>query len=162
MTVQEGLSSQGPMSLDDQLCYAIYSAGIAIQRAYKPLLDELGLTYPQYLVMNILWREDGQTVGHIAEQLALESSTLTPLLKRLEAAKLIDRARNPQNERQVVVALTEQGRALKPRATCLAERMLVTSGLSPQALGDLNRGVRDLRDRIYRSIGGWDVATTAD
>jgi hypothetical protein len=71
-----------PLPLDDQLCYAIYSAGMAIQRVYKPLLDDLGLTYPQYLVLNVLWREDGLTVGGIAQRLALESSTLTPLLKR--------------------------------------------------------------------------------
>jgi len=156
----------GPMSLDDQLCYAIYSAGMAIQRAYKPLLDEMGLTYPQYLVLNLLWQPDaskhGQTVGSLADRLALESSTLTPLLKRLEAAGLIARRRNPENERQVLVALTEAGDALKTRATCLAERMLSTSALPPQALGDLNAGVRDLRDRIYRSIGSWAVGGAED
>ena len=82
---------QGPVPLDNQLCYTIYSTGMAIQRLYKPLLDELGLTYPQFLVLNVLWAEDSQTVGTIAEKLALESSTLTPLLKRLEAAGLVDR-----------------------------------------------------------------------
>lgn len=148
-------ATEGPMSLDDQVCYAIYAAGIAIQRAYKPALDSLGLTYPQYLVLNVLWREDGQTVGRIADQLALESSTLTPLLKRLETARLIDRRRNPDNERQVLVALTDQGRALKPRAACLAERLLATSDFSPEALGALNTTLRTLRSRIYRNIGGW-------
>ncbi len=146
----------GPVPLDDQLCYAIYSAGMAIQRAYKPLLDELGLTYPQYLVLNVLWREDEQTVGNIASQLALESSTLTPLLKRLESAQLVRRTRNPNNERQVVIALTEQGRALKARAGCLGESLLAASGQTPQQLGDLNRSVRRLRDAVYGSIGGWD------
>lgn len=96
-----------PPPLHDQLCYAIYTAGIAIQRAYKPLLDELGLTYPQYLVLNVLWSEDEQTVGAIANTLALESSTLTPLLKRLETSGLLRRTRNLSNERQVVIALTE-------------------------------------------------------
>ena len=105
----------GPMSLDDHLCYSIYSAGIAIQRAYKPVLDELGLTYPQYLVMNVLWHEDRQTVGGIAERLALESSTLTPLLKRLEAAGLIARIRDVQDERRVHISLTAAGRKLKVR-----------------------------------------------
>lgn len=147
-----------PLPLDDQLCYAIYSAGMAIQRVYKPLLDELGLTYPQYLVLNVLWREDGQTVGGIAESLALESSTLTPLLKRLEAAGLVRRTRNPENERQVVVALTDAGRALRARAGCLAESLLAASGHSPQALGDLNREVKRLRDAIYGHIGGWNLA----
>lgn len=144
-----------PPALDDQLCYAIYSAGIAIQRAYKPLLDGLGLTYPQYLVLNVLWEQDGQTVGALAERLALESSTLTPLLKRLEAAGFVARARNPQNERQVIVALTPQGRALQDKAGCLGQALLAASSQTPAALGDLNRDVRRLRDGIYASIGGW-------
>lgn len=147
-----------PVPLEDQLCYAIYSAGIAIQRAYKPLLDELGLTYPQYLVLNILWREDGQPVGRIADQLALESSTLTPLLKRLEAAGLVERTRNPANERQVVVALTDAGRAIRNRAGCLGEALLEASGHSPGDLGTLNGDVRQLRDAIYGKIGGWSMA----
>lgn len=150
--------AQGPVPLDDHLCYAIYSAGIAIQRVYKPLLDGLGLTYPQYLVLNVLWREDKQTVGGIAESLALESSTLTPLLKRLEAAGLVRRTRNPENERQVVVALTDAGRALRSRAGCVGESLLAASGQSPEALGALNREVRALRDAIYRHTGGWNLA----
>ncbi len=150
-----------PVPLDDQLCYAIYSAGMAVQRAYKPLLDALGLTYPQYLVLNILWREDGQAVGRIADQLALESSTLTPLLKRLETAGMVRRTRNPSNERQVVVALTDTGRALKSRAGCLGDALLVASGQSPAALGDLNRDVRALRDAVYAHVGGWDLTAEA-
>lgn len=146
-----------PVPLDDQLCYAIYSAGIAVQRAYKPLLDQLGLTYPQYLVLNILWREDGQAVGQIADQLALESSTLTPLLKRLEAAGMVRRTRNPSNERQVVVALTDAGRALRSRAGCLGDALLEASGQSPAALADLNKGVKALRDAVYAHVGGWDL-----
>jgi Transcriptional regulators len=145
-----------PVPLDDQLCYAIYSAGIAIQRLYKPFLDELGLTYPQYLVLNVLWREDGQTVGAIAEKLALESSTLTPLLKRLEASGLVRRTRNPENERQVVVALTEKGAALRERAGCLGEALLAASGQQPLDLARLNKDVRQLRNRIYGHIGAWD------
>ena len=151
-----------PMSLDDQLCYAIYSAGMAIQRVYKPLLDELGLTYPQYLVLNVLWREDTQTVGGIADQLALESSTLTPLLKRLEAAGLVRRTRNPDNERQVVVALTPEGRAIRSRAGCLGESLLAASGHSPKDLGKLNRDIRQLRDQIYSHIGGWSLVRPAE
>lgn len=147
-----------PVPLDDQLCYAIYSAGMAIQRAYKPLLDELGLTYPQYLVLNILWREDAQPVGRIAEQLALESSTLTPLLKRLEAAGMVQRTRNPANERQVVVRLTDAGRAIRGRAGCLGDTLLAASGQSPAALGSLNADVRALRDAVYKHSGGWDIA----
>jgi DNA-binding MarR family transcriptional regulator len=152
------MSPQKPSNavpLDEQLCYAIYSAGMAIQRVYKPLLDQLGLTYPQYLVLNVLWREEEQTVGGIAEKLALESSTLTPLLKRLEAAGLVRRTRNPDNERQVVIALTDQGRALRSKAGCLGQALLTASGQSPAKLGRLNRDVRDLRNAIYAHIGGW-------
>lgn len=148
-----------PAPLDDQLCYAIYSAGMAIQRVYKPLLDELGLTYPQYLVLNVLWRDDDLTVGAIADRLALESSTLTPLLKRLEAAGFLRRTRNPENERQVVIALTDQGRALQSRAGCLNDALLSISGQPLANLGSLNREVRLLRDTIYKNIGGWDVPT---
>ncbi|RWN54892.1 MarR family transcriptional regulator [Mesorhizobium sp.] len=144
-----------PLPLDDQLCYAIYSAGMAIQRVYKPLLDDLGLTYPQYLVLNVLWREDKLTVGSIAERLALESSTLTPLLKRLEAAGLLRRTRNPANERQVVVALTDKGRELRSRAGCLADALLSSSGQSPAHLNQINRDVRELRDAIYEHTGVW-------
>ena len=144
-----------PIPLESQLCYAIYSAGMAIQRAYKPALDALGLTYPQYLVLNVLWRDDDQTVGGIAEKLALASSTLTPLLKRLEAAGLVRRVRNPDDERQVVVALTGQGRALRSRAGCLGDVLLSASGQSPAKLGELNRGVRELRDAIYAGTDAW-------
>ncbi len=149
-----------PVPLEEQLCFAIYSAGIAIQRAYKPLLDALGLTYPQYLVLNVLWREDGQTVGSIAQQLALESSTLTPLLKRLEAAELIQRTRNPTNERQVIVSLTAKGADLRSRAGCLGDALLQASGESPAALARLNREIAQLRDSVYAHIGGWTSLDT--
>jgi len=143
--------------MGDQLCYAIYSASMAIQRIYKPLLDKMGLTYPQYLVLNVLWREDEQTVSGIAEQLALESSTLTPLLKRLESAGLVCRTRNPHNERQVVVALTEQGRALRSDAGCLGDSLLEASGQSPAELAELNKRIRALRDAIYSGMEGWNL-----
>lgn len=148
----------GPVPLDNQLCYAVYSTGIAIQRAYKPLLDELGLTYPQYLVLNVLWDEDRQSVGSIANQLALESSTLTPLLKRMEAVGFVNRARNPDNERQVVVSLTDKGRAMRAKAGCLGDTLLSASRQTAHELGALNASVRHLRDAIYESIGGWTLA----
>ena len=131
---------------------------MAIQRAYKPLLDELGLTYPQYLVLNVLWREDRQSVGVIADQLGLEFSTSTPLLKRLEEAGLVHRARNPENERQVFVELTEKGYALRTKAGCLGEALLSASGETAQRLAALNADVRRLRDAIYKHIGGWDLS----
>lgn len=138
----------GPLPLEDQLCYAVYSAGMAIQRTYKPLLDELGVTYPQYLVLNVLWREDKQTVGGIAEELALESSTLTPLLKRLETAGLVRRTRNPDDERQVIIALTSEGSALRARGGCLADALLAGSGMSVAELGEINRQLKRLRDAL--------------
>lgn len=152
------VKSGAPVPLKDQLCYSIYSANMAIQRAYKPLLDELGLTYPQYLVLNVLWCEDRQSVGVIADQLGLESSTLTPLLKRLEGAGLVHRARNPENERQVVVELTEKGQALRTKAGCLNEALLAASGETAPRLAALNAHVRHLRDAIYAHIGGWNLS----
>ncbi|MEI2416083.1 MarR family transcriptional regulator [Orrella sp. JC864] len=146
-----------PVPLDAQLCYAIYSAGIAVQRIYKPLLDRLGLTYPQYLVLNVLWAGDGQTVGAIAEKLALEPSTLTPLLKRLEAAGLVQRTRNPANERQVLVALTGPGRDLRSQAGCLGDMLLAASGRTPPELAELNTQLRQLRDAIYSQAGAWSL-----
>lgn len=154
--------SPGPVPLDDQLCYAVYSAGMAIQRLYKPLLDRLGLTYPQYLVLNVLWAEDGQTVGGIAEQLALESSTLTPLLKRLEAAGLVGRSRNPANERQVLVSLTDKGRGMRPDAGCLGNALLTGSGQTVAELGALNQSTRQLRDALYGHIGAWSRGAADD
>src|SRR5579875_1834255 len=95
--------------LDELLCFALYSTSMAINRVYKPLLDELGITYPQYLVLNVLWDADGhgQTVGSIAERLSLESSTVTPLIKRLETASLVKRKRQQDDERRVLVSLTK-------------------------------------------------------
>ena len=148
-------TSSHPVPLDNQVCYAIYSAGMAIQRLYKPWLDQLGLTYPQYLVLNVLWQENEQTVGHIGEKLALESSTLTPLLKRLETAGLLKRTRNPANEREVVVDLTDEGRALRSRAGCLGDALLDGSGYTPDRLAALNHEVRQLRDNIYAKLGSW-------
>lgn len=97
----------------DLLCFALYSTSHAMQRAYGPLLDPFGLTYPQYLVLLTLWAEDGQPVGQIARALQLESNTLTPLLKRIETQGLVRRSRSEQDERQVIVSLTERGRALE-------------------------------------------------
>lgn len=144
-----------PPPLDDQLCYAIYSTGIAIQRLYKPLLDQMGLTYPQYLVLNTLWRQDEQTVGEIAQGLALESSTVTPLLKRLEAGGLLKRSRDPGNERQVVVALTEHGRSMRSTAGCLGASLLDASGQGASDLATLNQQIRGLRQALYQQLPDW-------
>jgi len=136
------------LTLQDQLCYAVYSAALAINRAYKPALDDLGLTYPQYLAMLVLWERDRLAVKEIADRLMLESSTLTPLLKRLEAAGLVVRRRSAEDERQVLVELTDAGRALQERAACVPTTMLAASGLKVEDLRRLNREIRALRDSL--------------
>jgi DNA-binding MarR family transcriptional regulator len=134
--------------LDEQLCFSLYSASMAVGRAYKPLLDAIGITYPQYLVLHALWEQDARTIGAIAERLALESSTVTPLVKRLEAAGHVTRQRNPDDERQVRVLLTDSGRALRQRCGCLAEELVARSGLSLDQLASLNRQVAALRSAL--------------
>src|SRR6185503_10758147 len=104
-----------PPKLDDFLCFAIYSTNLAVNRVYKPLLDQLGLTYPQYLVLVVLYQEDDQTVGRLGDKLFLDSSTLTPLLKRMESVGYVTRQRDPQDERQVRVRLTQQGRSVREK-----------------------------------------------
>lgn len=104
-----------PLALDAQLCFAVYSAAHAFTAAYKPFLEPLGLTYPQYLVLIVLWEGDGVSVGEIGQKLHLDSGTLTPILKRMEKAGLVRRSRNPQDERLLKVELTPEGRALRER-----------------------------------------------
>ena len=140
-----------PLPLDAQLCFAMYSANIAINRVYRPVLEQLGLTYPQYLVMSALWQQDAQTVGAIAERLALESSTITPLVKRLETAGFLNRERNPEDERQVIVTLSPKGRALHRESKCLSETLLERSGLPPAELVRLNAEIGALRDALVRN-----------
>ena len=136
------------LPLDNQLCFALYAATIAVNRAYKPMLDRLGLTYPQYLVLSTLWEGDGQTISAIADRLSLESSTVTPLVKRVEAAGLVSRERNPKDERQVIVSLTAKGRDLDNRTACLTQTLLEKSGLKPEQLTKLNDQVRQLKDAL--------------
>ena len=134
--------------LDRQLCFSIYGADLAINRTYKPLLDQLGLTYPQYLVLHALWESDGLTITGIADRLALEPSTITPLVKRLELAGFLTRLRNPSDERQVQVSLTDKGRDMREESACLGEALLKKAGMSLAELGDLNRQVQRLRDAL--------------
>lgn len=133
------------LSLEDQLCFSLYATSMAINRIYKPLLDRLGITYPQYLVLSALWEADGRTVGAIAERLSLESSTITPLVKRLEAASLVTRARQADDERRVLVSLTDRGRALRQDSRCLGEALFNHSGMTPKELVALNSEVLRLR-----------------
>ncbi len=135
-------------SLDQLLCFSLYGASMAIGRAYKPLLDKLGITYPQYLVLNVLWERGQDTIGSIAERLALESSTVTPLVKRLEQAGLVERRRNPADERQVVVTLTSAGTEMQARSDCLGELLFKAAGLPVEKLIELNREVQAFRDSV--------------
>jgi DNA-binding MarR family transcriptional regulator len=139
------------LPLDAHLCFAIYSANIAINRAYRPVLERLGITYPQYLVLSALWELDGQAVGAIADRLSLESSTITPLVKRLESAGFLQRQRNPQDERQVIVTLTPKGKALQQESKCLAATLLERSGLPVEDLIKLNTQVSALRNALESS-----------
>jgi DNA-binding MarR family transcriptional regulator len=135
-----------PLPLDRQLGYGLYSAFIAVSRVYKPWLDQIGLTYPQYLVMCVLWEDDDQTIGGIAARLDLEPSTITPLVKRLEQAGHVVRQRNPADERQVKVKLTKEGRAVRAQTRSLADALYDKGGMAPAEVADLNRRVTKLRD----------------
>jgi DNA-binding MarR family transcriptional regulator len=138
------------LRLSEFLCFAVYSANHAFNRVYKPLLDELGLTYPQYLTMVLLWEQDDQTVGSLGEKLLLESSTLTPVLKRLEASGHVNRTRDPIDERQVRVRLTEKGRAMREKARGIPDCILEASGLRIDELHRLQREIISLRTALER------------
>ncbi len=134
--------------LDHQLCFALYSASLSMTKLYKPLLEKLGLTYPQYLVMLVLWETDGVSVGTLSERLFLDSGTLTPLLKRMEQAEFLTRRRSEQDERRVEVTLTAQGRKLQHLATSVPSCVLEAAACPLPELMTLTREVQALRDRI--------------
>ena len=142
-----------PLSLDSQLCFSLYGASIAMNRVYKPMLDRLGITYPQYLVLHALWEEDGRTIGVLAERLSLESSTITPLVKRLEAAGFVTRARNPGDERHVHVRLTQRGEDLRAESVCLAEAVVARTGMSYADVQSLTEKVQRLRQALVDDDG---------
>jgi len=134
--------------LRNQLCFAVYSTAHAFNRLYKPLLETLGLTYPQYLVMMVLWEQDGRAVKDIGQALRLDSGTLTPLLKRLEGMELVRRGRDTQDERVVRITLTEQGRALKDRARAIPEQAACAIGLEVPEIAALRDRLLRLRDTL--------------
>ncbi len=139
------------LRLDEQLCFAVYSAAHAFTRFYRPLLGRLGLTYPQYLVMLVLWEADGLSVGAIGERLRLDSGTLTPVLKRLEKLGFVTRRRDARDERQLVVSLTEAGSGLKTVAQGFPARILDASACGGPELDQLRRGLVDLRGNLDRA-----------
>lgn len=144
------MSRQGPYPLDDQLCFSLYAANIAINRTYKPMLDAMGITYPQYLVLSALAENDGITIGAIADRLSLESSTITPPVKRMEQAGLVERRRSRTDERQVHVWLTDRGHALVEQSKCLGDTLMERSGMKPQELQAFNRQVQALLAALER------------
>ena len=140
------------LALDNQFCFALYSASHAVTRTYKPLLDRLGLTYPQYIVMLVLWEQDDILVKDIGARLFLDSGTLTPLLKRLEANGLVERKRDALDERQVRISLSAAGRALRERATQIPHQLLCASGQQALALGRLRGELSAVRDDLLNTL----------
>ena len=143
-------ANPGWLTLDRQLCFALYSSSLAMTKLYKPLLDPLGLTYPQYLVMLALWEADGVGVGELGQRLSLDSGTLTPLLKRLEAAGFISRLRDRDDERRVRVQLTATGRALRQQAQAVPQAVACASGCELDELVSLTQRLQQLRDNLTR------------
>jgi DNA-binding MarR family transcriptional regulator len=139
------------LGLDDHLCFALYSASRAMTAAYRPLLAELGLTYPQYLALLVLHEEGRVSVGHLGERLQLDSGTLSPLLKRLEAAGLVSRERRADDERQVEVTLTSEGRRLQHKAQCIPEKLFPLTGLTAEQAVELRTAVTTLTHTLVDS-----------
>lgn len=137
-----------PLLLDNQLCYALYAAAHRMTKSYRPMLEQMGLTYPQYLVLLVLWESDGITVSEIGRRLRLDSGTLTPVLKRLETSGLLNRSRRQSDEREVEISLTDQGRALRAQAVAVRQSVMCQLNMSEpeiQAMrADLNALIENL------------------
>ena len=146
--------SNKDLQLDNQLCFALYSSSLAMTKLYKPLLAELGLTYPQYLVMLVLWEQDDLMVSTLGDKLSLDSGTLTPLLKRLEMGGFIARRRATDDERRVLVKLTPSGRQLKKQATGIPACVLQASQCTLKTATALTQQIKQLRTNLTAAIGG--------
>jgi DNA-binding MarR family transcriptional regulator len=136
----------GDAKLADFMCFAIYSANLAYGRAYRPILEELGVTYTQWIIIVALWEQDNQTVGGLGEKLFLESNTLTPILKKLEELGFLNRRRDPADERQVLISLTDAGRALRNKG--VRKNLVAASGLTPEEFQTVQKMVARLRDNL--------------
>lgn len=152
-------ASKNAAKLGDFMCFAVYSTNLAYSRVYKPVLEELGLTYPQYVTIICLWEEDNQTVKGLSEKLFLEPSTMTPMLKRLEAMGYVRRERDSEDERSVLVSLTDMGRALREKAFAYREVTAKASGLTPEEFRVLQKAVVNLRTNLM-SASSRNVAAT--
>ena len=140
------------LALDNQFCFALYSASHAMTKTYKPMLERLGLTYPQYLVMLVLWEQDAILVKEIGARLYLDSGTLTPLLKRLEANGLVSRNRDPHDERQVRIVLSAKGRELRVMAADIPRQVLCSSGQELNTLGNIRSALSRVRDDLFKAL----------
>jgi DNA-binding MarR family transcriptional regulator len=138
--------------LDNQLCFALYSTSLMMTKVYKPLLQALGLTYPQYLAMMVLWEQDGLTVGDVSTRLLTDPGSLTPLLKRLEGEGLISRTRSKEDERVVLLHLTAQGRELQQQALKMPGCILSASGLGIEQLRELQGDLLKLRGNLHDAL----------
>lgn len=154
MSSKTNISSSAPAAsllLSEQLCFALYSTTLGMNKVYRKLLRELGVTYPQYLVMLVLWEKDALTVSEIGERLFLDSATLTPLLKRMETQGLLERIRAKADERQVIVSLTQQGRELQQRAKAVPNGVFCATECSPDELTSIRDHLFILRDRLFKN-----------
>ncbi len=151
-THKAGAGSCDELLLDNQLCFALYSTSLMMTKVYKPLLQELNLTYPQYLAMLVLWERDGLTVGEVSTRMLTDPGSLTPLLKRLEVEGLIRRTRSKEDERVVLLTLTEQGKALHQKAQSIPQCILAASGINLEQLKALQKDLLALRGNLHESI----------
>jgi DNA-binding MarR family transcriptional regulator len=151
-TKRKAPAQRNLLQLDSQLCFALYSANLAMSKVYRKLLRDLNLTYPQYLVMLVLWEQDGVMVSEIGDKLFLDSATLTPLLKRLETAGLLTRVRAVQDERQVIVSLTRQGRELRKQAESVPEGVFCATGCSLPEIETMTRNLGSLRANLSKNV----------
>lgn len=138
------------LKLDNQLCFVLYAASRAVTQTYRPLLDGLDLTYPQYLVMLVLWERDGLTVNEIGDRLRLDSGTLTPLLKKLEARGFLNRSRDKDDERRVIISLLPEGMKLKKKAAGIPEMLLCRSGLSVDEFSELRQKINSIIENMKK------------
>ncbi|MDK1705481.1 MarR family transcriptional regulator [Serratia rubidaea] len=152
MKDNHAFNEKNALQLDQQMCFALYSANLALHKVYRKLLSQLELTYPQYLVMLVLWERDEITVSDIGERLFLDSATLTPLLKRLEVAGLLVRYRAAADERQVIIALTEAGRALRAKAQSVPEAVMCASDCSLEEVQSLKQQLEKLRGKLLGQV----------
>ncbi|MDQ0896945.1 MarR family winged helix-turn-helix transcriptional regulator [Paenibacillus sp. V4I7] len=146
------MSSNEFLKLENQLCFSLYASSRAITRMYRPFLEGLGITYPQYLVLLVLWDQKESTVKELSEKLDLDSGTLTPMLKRMESQQLVQRKRSSEDERVVNIQITEAGLALYDKALCIPQSLLASSGLSPEEIYKFNEQLK----RIISSVNAFD------